>query len=576
MNGVTIAKNASNTSLSTGSAVYSTAGGKVSNCIMRDNKLNGAESVLGGAALYVENNGKKIFVLNKNHIYRNDVTNCGNAEGGAVRINHANCSVRNNKFEDNLLISEGGIARGAAISVLCTLGLSPDSYVELYGNEFRANQLIVKEGFESYGGAVSIYNIRFAIKNNQFSDNYCENQSSMVLGSALHIDNVSDLCILENNIFNANEAAENTVCFGTVSVQNTCNALIRSNTLSNNSMPAGYGGAVFLHNVTDTDVINNYFQCNEADGIGGIYIEHANVNMYNNIITGNRALNSFAGGIFIYTACSFLDSFSSPLEKIRENQNKACSQNSLLKSSKNTTLVKLLNNTITNNSACTSAGGLYAYGALEITNCIFWGNNAASEEQMHLDSDECSVTYSNIEGGYSGSGNIMHNPVFIDEENFYLDPQLSPCVDAGHFLSTYNDREDPQNPGAALYPSLGTIRNDMGAWGGPFTAVVEAETESEENSYASNSAADGLNLKNYPNPFNPTTTISYQLPAVSLVDLSIYNVLGQKVTSLVSEKQQAGNYKVEWNAAGFSSGVYFYRMETGKGFVQSRKLILLK
>ena len=82
--------------------------------------------------------------------------------------------------------------------------------------------------------------------------------------------------------------------------------------------------------------------------------------------------------------------------------------------------------------------------------------------------------------------------------------------------------------------------------------------------------------QNYPNPFNPTTEINYQLPAVSLVDLSIYNVLGQKVSTLVSAKQQAGNYKVEWNAAGFSSGVYFYRMETDKGFVHSRKLILLK
>ena len=82
--------------------------------------------------------------------------------------------------------------------------------------------------------------------------------------------------------------------------------------------------------------------------------------------------------------------------------------------------------------------------------------------------------------------------------------------------------------------------------------------------------------QNYPNPFNPTTAISYQLPAVSHVELSIYNILGQKVATLVSERQPAGNHKVEWNASGFASGVYFYRLETDQGFISSRKLILLK
>ena len=78
-------------------------------------------------------------------------------------------------------------------------------------------------------------------------------------------------------------------------------------------------------------------------------------------------------------------------------------------------------------------------------------------------------------------------------------------------------------------------------------------------------------FQNYPNPFNPTTTISYQLPArsaggsaVSQVDLSIYNVLGQKVATLVSGQQQAGQYQVRWDASEFSSGLYFYQLKTGK------------
>jgi len=82
--------------------------------------------------------------------------------------------------------------------------------------------------------------------------------------------------------------------------------------------------------------------------------------------------------------------------------------------------------------------------------------------------------------------------------------------------------------------------------------------------------------QNYPNPFNTTTTISYQLPSFSYVNLSIYNILGEKVATLISVKQPVGTYKVEWDASGLASGIYFYSLETDKGFIQSRKLILLK
>ncbi|MEN8194480.1 MAG: T9SS type A sorting domain-containing protein [Bacteroidota bacterium] len=83
-------------------------------------------------------------------------------------------------------------------------------------------------------------------------------------------------------------------------------------------------------------------------------------------------------------------------------------------------------------------------------------------------------------------------------------------------------------------------------------------------------------FQNYPNPFNPATTIGYQLPEYSQVDVGIYNILGQRVATLVSEKQPVGHYKVQWDASGFASGLYFYRMKTDKGFVQTKKLILLK
>jgi len=86
--------------------------------------------------------------------------------------------------------------------------------------------------------------------------------------------------------------------------------------------------------------------------------------------------------------------------------------------------------------------------------------------------------------------------------------------------------------------------------------------------------------QNYPNPFNPTTKINYQLPITNYVELSIYNILGEKVATLVSGKKAAGHYQVEWNGTDqigqkVSSGIYLYKLETDTE-VQVRKMILIK
>jgi hypothetical protein len=82
-------------------------------------------------------------------------------------------------------------------------------------------------------------------------------------------------------------------------------------------------------------------------------------------------------------------------------------------------------------------------------------------------------------------------------------------------------------------------------------------------------------FQNYPNPFNPKTIINYELRITGDVDLSVYNLLGQKVAILVSEKQAAGRYQVEWDASGFASGVYYYKLQTGE-FVEVKEMILIR
>jgi len=81
--------------------------------------------------------------------------------------------------------------------------------------------------------------------------------------------------------------------------------------------------------------------------------------------------------------------------------------------------------------------------------------------------------------------------------------------------------------------------------------------------------------QNYPNPFNPTTRIDFKITQSDKVTLEVYNVIGQKVATLVNEKLNAGIYKIEWDASGFSSGVYFYKLKQGPQ-VTAKKMILVK
>ena len=81
--------------------------------------------------------------------------------------------------------------------------------------------------------------------------------------------------------------------------------------------------------------------------------------------------------------------------------------------------------------------------------------------------------------------------------------------------------------------------------------------------------------QNYPNPFNPTTQISYTLAKASNVTLTVYNILGQQIATLVNGKNEPGEHSVSWNALNVPSGVYFYRIVAGD-FVQTKKMVLMK
>jgi len=99
------------------------------------------------------------------------------------------------------------------------------------------------------------------------------------------------------------------------------------------------------------------------------------------------------------------------------------------------------------------------------------------------------------------------------------------------------------------------------------SGLIEEYTEEIPKTYALE--------QNYPNPFNPSTSILFSIPEQSFVSLEIFNSLGEKVSTLVSDELNAGNYKYEWNAATLSSGIYLYRLRTPQ-YSETKKMILLR
>lgn len=87
---------------------------------------------------------------------------------------------------------------------------------------------------------------------------------------------------------------------------------------------------------------------------------------------------------------------------------------------------------------------------------------------------------------------------------------------------------------------------------------------------------EGFSLsQNYPNPFNPVTNIEFEIPKQSFVKITIYDVLGNEVNTLVNEEMNAGKYRADWSAASHPSGIYFYKIESG-GFTQTKRMVLIK
>ena len=156
----------------------------------------------------------------------------------------------------------------------------------------------------------------------------------------------------------------------------------------------------------------------------------------------------------------------------------------------------------------------------------------------------------------------------------YLSP-LSPCVDAGHPDSVWNDLEDLSHPGFALWPSLGTLANDIGFTGGPWAQPFDTnwvalpiwEPRLKPQDFS-------LGLP-WPNPFNPVTQIPFTLARPLPVRLSVHNLLGQEVAVLLDRVLSAGAHQVPFRPGRLASGLYLVTLEAA-GRQETRTISLIR
>jgi len=161
-------------------------------------------------------------------------------------------------------------------------------------------------------------------------------------------------------------------------------------------------------------------------------------------------------------------------------------------------------------------------------------------------------------------------------------------TDNAHFLIYRNDEvlDLIEGAGTTSEPHTYSYNDNSVVPGVSYTYVLaDISYANEETKYSDNAVTVTIpendiptefSLEaNYPNPFNSTTAINYQLLADSDVELSIFDMNGKKVATLVNEAKSTGYYSVKWDASGLSSGIYFYRLQTGD-FVDTKKMVFMK
>jgi len=480
--------------------------------------------------------------------------------GGGILCYKSGARILNNKIISNSVNSPDVDVFGGGLTAIAEG--ENTAYVILKDNHIKHNTITANSG-HAFGGGAALY-CSGMLENNQISFNSVVQNATDKQAASGGIDIICLNLIMEHNkiahnsVVSYSDLEYATVLAGGCFIQG-CQGRFSRNEVSHNEIwiktgKNAVGAGMEIFQVANSFIIEgNIIKGNaitHGTGWGGAAgFGSCSPHMINNIIAGNSATR---GGALFFALNSD---------------------------------VRLINNTIINNQA-SYGGAIYVKDSNPVLmNSIIWNNHAPTNAAIYFESGTAKAAHCDIQGGWTGTENINADPLFADTL-FHLSDG-SPCIGTGiasfdfgggmmcHCPATDiagNSRPDPtgSNP-------------DIGAYESPLaTEVINFGKTEIPKSY--------FLAQNYPNPFNPATTIEFALPKSAFVTLKVYNLLGEEVVMLIAEQKPAGIHKLNWDARGFASGVYLYRLEAGdpsasfpnrlgqagQVFVQTKKLILMR
>ncbi len=312
------------------------------------------------------------------------------------------------------------------------------------------------------------------------------------------------------------------------------------------------------HNIITNNLATDITGVTSSGG-GGIRIGDGNPGIYANIISYNQGRYG-AGIVLNYTGC-----------RIKNNvifSNTGGQQyyggSGIWITNNHTGTAKIIeNNTIVGNYslAAGGAGGISVWSATDvfIRNNIV-RNNLPNPQIKNIGST-IEVSYCDVEGGSTGNGNIDLDP-FFESQSYFLS-NISPCIDAGDSSIIYDDLPGviPEN---ALFPSKGTLRNDIGAYGGPFASLFPAfgTITGIHESNSDNS------ISIFPNPFSVETKITTKTKFQNAT-IKVINALGQEMKEITHISGQ----EIKIRRESLPAGVYFIRLTQDNKMIE-RKIII--
>jgi len=346
--------------------------------------------------------------------------------------------------------------------------------------------------------------------------------------------------------------------------------VIDSMVVEYNSAWGGGGVSIGAYHATAPYRISNLtVRNNTANYGGGIWIHGGMIILENSVIRNNQA-TEWGGGI----ACE--SDFLVSLHNLEISGNSAPDGSAIAANH----FTDIYNCTITANQGNSS---IYLHFGItsKILNTIISDNDIDNEIYLNDEESRVYMAYSCLDGGedavvgdgifYLEEGNTFNSPCFLNPLDCdYRLNSNSPCIDSGTDYYQWFDWTEYYYEG-----NFYGISPDMGCYEYGIVASDEYKIEN-----VIHPGGQECKISNYPNPFNPETTIRFYVQQSGNVELSIYNVRGQKVKTLTNEEMAAGEQKIVWQGTdnkGYhvSSGIYFVRLRSEAG-VAVKKIMLMK